>query len=204
MPLVLGVTGGIATGKSTVLGMLASLGAETLSADDVSRELTRAGQPTLEAIAREFGPEVLRPDGSLDRGRLAGVVFQDPQARQRLEAILHPPILQRLRCHAERFRQDPKNKDRVLALEIPLLYEVGVEDLVDSVLVVASEHAQQLARLKQRTGWPDGQVRAALSSQLPLSLKVARADWVISTDGTLEDTQEQVRRLWEELATRSD
>ncbi|HEY3281513.1 MAG TPA: dephospho-CoA kinase [Armatimonadota bacterium] len=201
--MVLGVTGGIASGKSTVLRMLAALGAETCSADDLSRELTRPGEPTLEAIVRHFGPAMLREDGSLDRARLAGAVFADPDARRGLEAILHPPILQRLQALAERDRAAPPNMEKVLALEIPLLYEVGCEGIVDRVLVVVAEHVTQIKRLKQRTGWPDGQVQAAVASQLPLSHKAARADYLVSTDGSLQDTEEQVRRVWLELGTPS-
>lgn len=199
--MVLGVTGGIASGKSTVLEMLRRMGAEVASADDYSRELLQPGQAPYEAVIRQFGDGILRDDGSVDRGALARRIFADPEERRRLEAILHPPILERLQQRVERFRQAPSNRDRVLALEIPLLYEVGCEGLVDRVLVVTSEQEKLFGRLKHRTRWPDGQVRAALASQLPLSHKAALADFVVSTDGTLEDTESQVAEVWRKLGT---
>lgn len=198
-PLVVGVTGGIASGKSTVLEELRRLGAEVFSADEIAREIVQPGEPAYQPVVEAFGPEIVDEEGRIDRGALGALVFHDETARQRLEALMHPIILHRLRTDLEAFRNQPPNDPPVAAAEIPLLYEVGAQSMVDTVLVVTVEQEQQFQRLKERTGWPEEQIWAAIQSQLPLSQKRERADWVLSTDGTLEETRAQVRAFWEKI-----
>ncbi|MGQ9524538.1 MAG: dephospho-CoA kinase [Armatimonadota bacterium] len=195
--LVVGLTGGIATGKSTVLEMFKSLGAQVLSADEMAREVLRRNTDAYHAVVKLFGPKYVRPDGELDRAALAHLIFSDYTARERLNQITHPVILKRIaeevgKARAARFSTP-------MVVEIPLLFEASAQDLVDKVIVVASEHSTQFARLKRRTGWPDEQVEAAIASQMPLSQKISLADWVVWNDGPLQETDQQVRKIWREM-----
>jgi dephospho-CoA kinase len=193
------VTGGIATGKSVVLSELSRLGAVTFSADRIAREIVEPGEPAYEKIVGAFGPSVLSEDGRLNRAALAQRIFADAEERRILESITHPIIMKRLEDRIEAFRANPPNDPPVAAAEIPLLFEVGAESLVDAVLVVAVELPVQIARLKKRTGWADDQVRASIESQLPQPQKIARADWVVSTDRDLNDTLAQTRAFWHHI-----
>jgi dephospho-CoA kinase len=195
--LVVGLTGGIASGKSTVLGMFQSLGAEVLSADNVAREILRPGGEAYLPVIQAFGSSFVRPDGEIDRAALAHLIFTDPQTRKRLEALTHPLILNRLADDIRSLCARPASTP--IVVEIPLLFEVNVRHLVHKVVVVAVEHKTQFARLKQRTQWLDGQVEAAISSQMPLSQKLPLADWVIWNDNPLQETCQQVRNVWEEI-----
>ncbi len=197
--LVLGVTGGVATGKSTVLSLLQRLGARVFSADEIAREITQPGTPLFEQIVRVFGPSYLKPDGTLDRAKLAERIFQNPEDRRRLEALTHPEIIRRLRARIEEARNQPSSEREVIAVEIPLLFEAGLEQLVDRILVVASEQEQQIQRLKKRMDWPEEMLQKVISAQWPLEEKKARADWVIDNNGSLAEVEEQVTRLWEQV-----
>ena len=200
-PLVIGVTGGIATGKSTVLEELRRLGAVVFSADEIARRIAEPDGPAFAPVVEAFGTGILGGDGRIDRAALAARVFADPDARRRLESLMHPIILSQLKNDIEAFRHHPPNDPPVAAAEIPLLYEVGAQSLVDTVLVVSAEPERQSARLKLRTRWPDDQIRAAIGSQIPLPRKRALADRVITTDGDLDDTLAQTRAFWETITS---
>lgn len=200
--MVIGLTGGIATGKSTVLEMFRTLGAFVLSADEVARELLQPGTQVYLSFVESFGKEYLRSDGQVDRAALARRIYLDPNARRRLDSLTHPAILKRLRERIEALRAS--GEKRPIVVEIPLLYEVNAQDMVDRVVVVASEHATQFARLKRRTGWPDDQVEAAILSQMPLFQKIALADWVVWSNGSLEETAQQVREIWKEITEAAE
>lgn len=195
--MVVGLTGGIATGKSTVLGIFRSLGAQVISADEIAREVLRPHTDVYQAVVESFGPQYVRPDGELDRAALAHLIFGDRTARQRLDEITHPAILNRISEEVGKARA--AGTKQPIVVEVPLLFEANARDLVDKVLVVASEHGTQFARLKRRTGWPDEQVEAAIASQIPLPLKISLADWVIWNDGPLQETDQQVRKIWREM-----
>ena len=196
---VIGVTGGIASGKSTVVAELARLGAVTLSADEIARRIVEPDGPAYAAVVDAFGPEVLREDGRLDRAALAERIYADPAERRRLESLLHPIIMKEIDARIEVFRSFPPNDPPVMAVEIPLLFEVGAEGRVDGVLTVAVEQEVQFSRLKQRTHWPDTRVRNAILSQLPLPEKIRRSRWVVRTDGDVADTLKQTRALWHHI-----
>jgi len=191
--LVMGLTGGPATGKTTVARMFEDLGAKVLSADDVVHHLMQPETDVWRAIVHEFGRTILNADGSMDRKKLAEVVFADPEKRRRLEAIIHPPVLEFLAKEAERFRGSGEG---VLILEIPLLVETSSLALVDKVLVVTAEQETQIERLQKRYGIGRKEAVLRIGSQLPMSEKVKHADWVICTEGTLRGTKEQVNRVW--------
>jgi dephospho-CoA kinase len=199
MPRVIGITGGIATGKSSVLAMLAELGAEVLSADEVAREvLAKGSEAYLEAIER-FGESILKSNGEIDRAALGAIIFSDAQARSDLNDITHPPIIVRIRERIERFRANPPAAGSVLAVEIPLLVECGLEETVDAVLVVAAEHETQVSRLTRRRGVSVTEANRRIAAQMPIERKIECADWVIYNDGSLESLESSVRAVWGEI-----
>lgn len=194
--LVIGLTGGIATGKSTVAEMFAKLGAEVLSADEIVHRLLAPGTDVWKQIVGEFGEGILGPDGNIDRKKLGNTVFRDTEKKARLESITHPPVMQYLAREAERFR---RHGEGVLILEIPLLIEIGAVDIADKILVVTVEQEIQIKRLQYRYGISCGEALLRINSQLPMQEKIKHADWVISTDGTLHSTREQVYKVWDEV-----
>ena len=189
------LTGGIATGKSFCLGAFAALGAATLDADILAREAVAAESPGLAQVVRRFGPQVLRPDGSLDRGALGRIVFADRGARADLEAIIHPEVYRRI----QDWSANLPGGIRVAIADIPLLFETGQEHLFDTVIVCACGPAEQIRRIMARDGLSEPEARDRLNAQWPIEEKVARANYVIRTDGSVEETREQVRRVYESL-----
>ena len=197
---VLGITGGIATGKSTVTRMLAELGAPTISADVLARELLAPGTATTKAVLAAFSDCADKADATgltIDRRALSKMVFADEAARLRLESLTHPAIIAGLRAQVALWHKS--GEAIAAAAEIPLLFEAGLEAVVDRIVVVACEEAIQLTRLQTRLGVGEVEARRQLAAQWPLTEKIARADVVITTDGALEDTRHQVEALWEDL-----
>ncbi len=199
MTIVLGLTGSYGSGKSTVAAMLAEMGIPVIDADEIAREVVRPGAPALAEIVAAFGGSVLKEDGTLDRARLAEVVFAEEGARRRLNAIVHPRVGERLRQFVRENAAAP-----VVALEIPLLLEGGGRGLVDQIVVVTVKESTRMERLARR-GIDESSARARLASQLPQERKVALADHVIDNDGDRESTRAQVRALARRLGvTASD
>jgi len=179
---LIGLTGGIASGKSTLAEALRALGAPVIDADRLAREAVRAGSPGLGAIAREFGPGVLGPDGELDRKGMAARVFSDPSARARLEALVHPAV--RAAAAAETARLAAEG--HALAFyDVPLLYERSLDREVDCVVVVHAPRDVQVARLRARDCLTQAEAEARLDAQLPLDDKARRADVVVENDGDI-------------------
>ena len=191
------LTGGIATGKSWVRARFEDLGVRAIDADVLAREAVAVGTPGLAAVVRRFGADILLPSGALDRPKLAGVIFADADARHDLEAIIHPAVR---RATDEWFALlDPRSHPWALA-DIPLLYETGRDRDFDAVIVVACDPETQVRRLIERDGLSQPEARQRLAAQLPIADKVAKADYVIRTDGTLDETDERVRTLWRVLS----
>jgi dephospho-CoA kinase len=165
----------VASGKSTVAGILTELGAVVIDADRLVREAQAPDTPVLRAIAARFGSEVVRPDGELDRARLAGIVFADEAARRDLEAIVHPEVYQRI---SEWFANLPPGS-RVAIADIPLLFETGHQHDFDQVIVCACAPDEQVRRMTARSNLTETDARARLAAQWPTAAKVARADHVI-------------------------
>ncbi len=189
------LTGGIATGKSYCIARFASLGVPVIDADTLAREAVASGSPGLAAVATRFGTGVLLPDGSLDRAALARIIFHDRAARADLEAIVHPEVYRRVR---DWFVRLPR-PTRLAIADIPLVFETGHNHEFDAIIVAACHPATQLARLMKRDGLSEEEARARLAAQWPIQDKVARADHVIRTDGTFEDTDEQIRQIFQSL-----
>jgi dephospho-CoA kinase len=189
------LTGGIATGKSYCVERFAALGVPTLDADVLAREAVAPGSPGLAQVVQGFGAGVLLPDGSLDRSALARIIFTDRAARVELESIIHPEVYRRVR---DWFVRLPLTTPVAIA-DIPLVFETGHNHEFDAVIVVACDPATQLARLIARDGLTQEDARARLAAQWPIQDKVARADYVIRTDGTFSETEAQVRSVLEML-----
>lgn len=199
--MILGVTGGIACGKSTVTELFRAEGATIVSADELARESVRSGSAVLQELVACFGSEILRADGELDRSRLAERVFVDPVARADLNRITHPAIAA---LAVARLRELRRQGIPLIVYEAPLLFEAGAENRVDAVLVVTAGEAQQLARLASRDGLDAPAARARIAAQFPLADKVARADYVIDNSGPLADTAAQVRMLYRRLQGQAE
>ena len=193
---VLGLTGGIGSGKSMVLSMFANLGAEVIDADQLAREVVEPGQPALEEIATAFGRDMLMPDGRLDRGKLARIIFADPVARARLNAITHPRIRERMATEMALRGSRPG----LLIVDIPLLYENDRSDTVESVIVVWVDAKTQLRRLTERDGLTPDEARQRIAAQMPLDEKRARADLVVDNSGSREKTRRQVEAIYRRFA----
>jgi dephospho-CoA kinase len=177
---LIGLTGGIATGKSTFAAALRALGAPVVDADELARRVVRCGTPTLAEIERVFGPEILTPEGDLDRRRMAALVFADPTARARLEAITHPAIRRAMREEVRRLSDEGRD---LAFYEAPLLFEVGLDREVDCVVLVYAPPEIQERRLQERDGLRAEEVRARLAAQMPIEEKAARADVLVENEG---------------------
>lgn len=193
----LGVTGGLASGKSTVLAALRRCGAAVIDADRIAREVLRPGTPQHAAVVRAFGPAVIRRNGSLNRPALARQIFSDPVRRRTLERITHPAIIARLRADMKQHARG--GRARLIAAEVPLLYEAGLSSLFDAVLVVWAPRELQRRRLMSRRGMTGAEALGRISAQIPLSAKRARADFVIRAAATPADAERQARALYERL-----
>ncbi len=198
MPYIIGLTGNIATGKSTVARMLRDLGATVIDADRVAHEVMRAGTPVHRAVVEAFGPQVLRPDGEIDRARLGAMVFSDPQALARLEAIVHPAVLEEV---ARRIAAAPT---LVVVVEAIKLIESGMAEGFDALWVTTCPFEEQVRRLMADRGLTRQEAELRVRAQPPQEAKIARADIVISTDGSLEETRAQVEAAWQALMERGE
>jgi dephospho-CoA kinase len=191
------LTGGIATGKSHVRAEFERLGVPTIDADTLAREAAAPGSPGLAAIVARFGPGVLNEHGALDRRALGAIAFSDPAARHDLERIIHPIV----RARTDDWFAALDARQPFAIADIPLLYETGLERDFDEVVVTACSEDTQLRRVMRRDSITEQEARQRLAAQLPTAEKVRRADHVIHTDGSFEETNQQVRRVYEELVS---
>jgi dephospho-CoA kinase len=190
---LVGLTGGIASGKSVVSRQLVALGCRLVDADVLAREVVAPGEPAWRAIVEEFGREVLGPDDQLDRKRLGAIVFADPARRKALEAITHPAILTRRQAILDTWAA--AGFDGLVVLDIPLLVEVGAATHVDRVVVVYAEREVQLERLMSRDRFEPAEAERRVGSQMPLAEKVRYAHYVVDNSGTPDETAAQVRAV---------
>jgi dephospho-CoA kinase len=191
--LIVGLTGNISTGKSTVARMLAELGAETIDADKVAHEVMRAGTPVHAAIVEAFGREVLAPDGQINRERLGKIVFAGPAALARLEAVVHPATLEAVA------RRIAATESDVVVVEAIKLIEAGMADAYDSLWVTTCRPEQQVERIVATRGLSRVEAMQRVRAQPSQAEKIARADVVIDTSGTLAQPRQQVQEAWRHL-----
>jgi dephospho-CoA kinase len=198
--LKVAVTGGMGTGKSVVLSEFAGCGAPVIDADVLVHDALHAGSPAVSDIRTRFGEAVITAGGDVDRARLGAIVFRDGQARRELESILHPAVYRAIEAW---MRTQEASGALVAAAEIPLLYETGREGDFDCVVVTACDGEEQVRRAAGRSGMSEADARRRIAAQWPLAEKVRRADFVIGTDGTVEETRQQARSVWEALQRRA-
>lgn len=194
--LTVGLTGGIGTGKSEAVRLLAQHGAVIVDADQVAREVVEPGTPGLAAVVAEFGEEVLAPDGRLDRERLGRIVFADEERRRALNAVLHPRVAERSAA-----LQAAAPSGAIVVHDVPLLAENGLQDAYDLVVVVDASPGTQLERLVRLRGMTAEDARARMAAQADRAQRLAVADVVLDNDGTLPQLRRQVDTLWERLTS---
>jgi dephospho-CoA kinase len=195
--LTVGLTGGIGAGKSEVARLLASYGAVLVDSDRIAREVVEPGTEGLAAVVAAFGPEVLDPDGRLDRPRLGAIVFADEERLRALNAIVHPLV-----GHRSAELQRAAGPDAIVVHDVPLLTENGLAPLYDLVVVVDAEPATQLDRLVRLRGMTGSEARSRMAAQATREQRLAVADLVIDNNGPLEDLEPQVRAVWRTLTER--
>ncbi len=199
--LKVAVTGGAGSGKTTVVRMFKELGAQVLDADEVAREVVAVGAPAWEELRRTWGPEFFKEDGSLDRARVAQRVFSDPEARRRLNDLIHPQVALKIK---ERLQALEKQGAPLVVVEVPLLFEAGLQRAYERIVVVFADPNDQVSRLEARDHRPEGEIAGILKAQWPLKEKLAQADYVVDNRGTLSDTRLQVKNIWRELKNHLD
>jgi dephospho-CoA kinase len=199
--LKVGLTGNIAAGKSSVAEVWRSLGATVVDADELARRAVEPGTPAHAAIAAEWGSWVLEDGGALDRAALRQIVFADPDARERLEGIVHPAVAA---LRDEHYAEARSRGEKLVVADIPLLFEVGMADDFDVVVLVDAPEKVRLARLVTDRGLDADEARRMIAAQMPSELKRARADVVIQNRGTRGDLQDRARDVWRDLVRRAE
>jgi dephospho-CoA kinase len=195
--LLVGVTGGIASGKTVVANMLQELGAPLIDFDLLARQVVEPGKPAFMQIVDYFGKEVLRQDGAMDRKKLSKIVFQDTEKRKQLEDFTHPPIYEAFLKGVDAItEQDPAV---IIQAVVPLLIEKHLKAIFDKILVVYVPEEKQIERLTQRDGISEDEATHMLKAQLPIEEKLAHADFVVNNEGSMEETRKQVEEIWLEL-----
>jgi len=196
--LLVGLTGGIGSGKSTVARLLEKRGAVVFDADLLAREAVEPGTPGHAAVIERFGADILAPGGELDREALASIVFADPSARRDLEEIVHPEVRRLFAEGSEAYR----DTDSVVVFSAPLLVETGMHTAFEVLVVVSATVATQIERLMHQRGMSEPSIRARIDAQAPLEDKAAAADFLVDNEGSLDELESQVDRLWNDLSAR--
>lgn len=190
--MIIGLTGSIASGKSTIAQMLSDIGLPIVDADIVARLVVEPGSETLEKIKDAFGPEVLHEDGSMNREKVGAIIFHNPEKRNVLNNIMHPAI------RSEMLRQRDEhlaNGAKHVVMDIPLLFESKLQHFVEKILVVAVSEELQLQRLMARNTLSEKEAKARIESQLPMNIKIDGADAVIYNNGTIEESEKQLKSI---------
>jgi dephospho-CoA kinase len=195
--LIVGLTGGVASGKTAVSQVLKEEGAYIIDADQIARELVQPHKPAWNELIRAFGKEILQEDGSIHRKKLAEKVFADPEQRKLLNQILHPRIKEEMDRRTKEIGQ--RDPEAIVVIDAPLIVELGDHREMDKLIVVTTTQTQQIERLKDRDGAKPEEALRIVSSQMPLEEKVNLADFVIRNEGSLEETKNRAREVFKEL-----
>ncbi|ABR49263.1 dephospho-CoA kinase [Alkaliphilus metalliredigens QYMF] len=197
MKKIIGLTGGIATGKSTVSQILKNLGAIIIDADTVARQVAEKGEPVLQEIQRVFGTEMILKDGTLDRKKLGALVFNNHQAMQQLNEMIHPKIIEEIKKALNWYKNNRKNY--VIIIDAALLIELRLTEMVDEVWVVAVSKEIQKKRLMKRNDLTEGAAINRIEMQMSIEEKMTHADQVIDNSGNQDDLKKQVKVLWDQM-----
>ena len=195
--LIVGLTGGVASGKTAVSQILKEEGAYIINADQIARELVLPHKPAWSELIRAFGQEILQEDGSIQRKKLADKVFADPKQRKFLNQILHPRIKEEMDCRAKEIGE--KDPEAIVVIDAPLIIELGDHREMDKLIVVTSTQPQQIERLKDRDGTNPEEALRIVSSQMPLKEKLKFADYLIRNEGSMEETKKRAKEVYQEL-----
>lgn len=195
--MIMGLTGGIASGKSTVSAMFVDKGARLIDADVIAREVMLPGHPVLAAAVQHFGSGILHPDGTLNRARLGEIVFRDQESRKLLNSLTHPAIRREIKARMHSMEEEEPR--RLIIVDIPLLYESELDNLFREIVVVYVPREVQLTRLMKRDGMTLQQAEERLKAQMDIELKRSKADHVIDNSGDPAVTLQQVAALWDRL-----
>jgi len=193
---IIGLTGGIGSGKSTVAQFLAGLGAVIIDADKIGHEVLKPNTEAWQEVVASFGRQILTPNGDIDRKKLGEIVFENPESLLKLNQIMHPRIYEKVRAQLGEYRQGGVS---VVVLEAPLLLEAGWASLVDKIWVTVASRATVLRRLQERVGLSELESTARITSQLSAEERVGRADVIIDTDCDLDELEAKVEKLWQGL-----
>jgi len=196
--VVVGLTGGIASGKSTIARFLAELGATTVDADQVGREVVEPGEPALAEVVEAFGRHALRSDGTMDRAWVGQRIFGDAGARKILNRITHPRIKQRIASRITALAGET-TAPQVVVVEAAVLFEAGWDEFADEIVLVVSEQTAQVARLMERQALQEGEAWTRVRAQTPWAEQAPKASWIMRGDVPLEQTRGEVVRIWQEL-----
>jgi dephospho-CoA kinase len=196
--LLVGLTGGIGSGKSQVAQMFKALGAYLIDADELAHEAVQPDRPILKRIVEAFGPDILNPDGTLDRAKLGRIIFDDPEKRELLNSIVHPYVFR----EEERRRKEIAQKDpkAIVLFDAALLIETGSDQLMDKVILVTVDRRKQIGRIMKRDGLSREEAVRRIGAQMPQAKKKSKADYIIDGGQPLQTLEDQVRKIYEELA----
>ena len=196
MTIVIGLTGGIASGKSTISSMLQEKGIRVVDADHIARVVVEVGEPAYNQIVEEFGIEILKEDKTINREKLGTIIFSDENKRQTLNSIVHPAVRKEMLKQVE----EEKNKQsNAVVLDIPLLFESKLTHIVDKTLLVYVDQETQMKRLMKRNGYNEEEAKMRIDSQLPLYEKRELSDYIIDNNGSIESTKKQLNDLLEKI-----
>jgi dephospho-CoA kinase len=198
--MIIGLTGGIATGKSTAADYLEKKGAEIIDADQISHKITQKKKKGWQLIVEEFGENILKSDGELDREKLGGIIFSDSTKRKKLESLLHPLIISEMKEKAHEYLENKK----IVIFMAPLLYEAGLDQFCDQIWVISSSESAQIKRLQKRNGLNRKAALSRIESQMPLKDKIAKADVVIENNSTLNEFKKNLDQQWEKVLKGED
>ena len=195
--LIVGLTGGVASGKTAVSRVLKEEGAYIIDADQIARELVQPHKPAWNELIRAFGKEILQEDGFIHRKKLADKVFADPKQRKLLNQILHPRIKEEMDRRAKKIGE--KDPEAIVVIDAPLIVELGDHREMDKLIVVTTTQTQQIERLKDRDGTSPKEALRIVSSQMPMEEKLKFADYVIQNEGSLEETKKRAKEIFKDL-----
>ncbi len=193
--MIIGLTGGIATGKSTAAEYLKEKGARIIDADQISHQISHRGEKGWQLVVDEFGDQILKDNGEFDRDKLGEIVFSDPQKRKKLESLLHPLIIYEMKEQAHQYLKN----DEIVVFMAPLLYEAGLDRFCDQIWVISSSEAEQIKRMEKRNNFSREEALNRIKAQMPLAEKEEKADVVIENNSTIADLKNKIDLYWEKV-----